>query len=509
MDLLTESHGLSWIALEIFKFVPKEDLASCRLVSRTWKEIIDSDVHWWRLQIDDIYKKMGKISVRDPTLFIRRFGNLGYVMGGHCCCKFQNVFKVFKNLEGIFHKALDQKMSVTKALVPKFRAYYSYNIADENEFSLPMHYTATVGDLEFMKLLHDHCNAQYNEVMKNTCCNCIPLDTACQHNQLEMVEFLLQHLDDNTQFNSAFLLACVFSKIEIIQKFVDHALSHGIKLDETNCRGENGLHVATRKKHIKHVELLLKHSAELGIDVNAQETRSDMRNTPFHYACTGSLEMVQLYVTQSKRRGIDLNKVDEHFSSGFSIACESGSPDVIDYLLEKSSEYNIDLNSEDIIGRTAFMRACEDSKHRLEKVKKFIRHADHIDLDNSKYGILSPALEQKDVKLFELLIKNATKLKIDVNATDNDCRSYLHHLCDCTGSSPGIACLLLNCPDIDLSIKDNNGKTPLDLAKESNKRILTNMITKRLRENEAKQQAEVDHENGCPAHAKRIKTKFV
>ena len=499
MDLLTQSHGLSWIALEIFKFLPNKDLGTCRLVSRTWKDIIDTDIHWWRLQIDNVFKKFDRAFLPNPKLFRRNV----------CRCNekmWLKVFTVYPDLKTIFEKALEQKLSITKKLAPKINAYDYYTTNDD--FTLPMHYAATVGDIEFMKLLHEHCNADYNEGVKNSCCKCTPLDKACEHDQVEMVEFLFQHIEDERQIKSAFLIACMESKIEIIEKFVERALEQGTKLDETNCRGENGLHIVTRKKRIKHAKLLLKYSEELGIDVNANDN-SIKENTPFHLACAGPLEMVQLYVTQSRDTGIDLNKVDAFNSSGLSIACEADSLEVIDYLLEKSSEFNIDLNSEDVIGRTAFMRACEDSRLRLQKVKKFIRHADHIDLDNSKYGILSPALEKKDVKLFELLINNASKLKIDVNATDHDCRGYLHHLCDCTGSSPGIACLLLNCPDIDLSIKDNNGKTPLDLAKESNKRILTKMITKRLKEDEEKQLAEEDHEDGCPAHAKRRKTNAI
>jgi len=180
----------------------------------------------------------------------------------------------------------------------------------------------------------------------------------------------------------------------------------------------------------------------------------------------------------------------------------NGKLEIIDFLLEKSLELNIDLNSEDIIGRTAFMLACEDNCLNLEKIKIFIRHADHIDLDNSRYGILSPALEKKDEKVFQLLLDNASQLGIDINATDNECRSYLHHLCDCSANSPGLACLLLNCEDIDVNVKDSNGKTPLDLARESKNRKLANAILKRQQEDEAKAK-ELD--NCCPEPKRRRK----
>ena len=88
----------------------------------------------------------------------------------------------------------------------------------------------------------------------------------------------------------------------------------------------------------------------------------------------------------------------------------------------------------------------------------------------------------------------------------NQNRSYLHHLCDCSGNSPGLACLLLNCEDIDVNIKDSNGKTPLDLARESRKRQLAIMILKRQQEDEAKAK---ELETTSHSEAKRRKKKTV
>ena len=292
-----------------------------------------------------------------------------------------------------------------------------------------------------------------------------------------------------------------------MERFVKRALEKNIALNGTNYKGETALHISTRKQLYKHVKLILKHSVELGIDVNALDTQDEMNYAAFHHACSGSLEMVQLFVNQSKDKGIDLNKVNAYSKSGLTIACESGSLEVIDFLLEKSSKLNIDLNSEDILGRTAFMIAYEDAHLRLEKIKTFIRHADHINLDNSKYGILCPVLENKDMKLFELLMANATKLNIDVNAKDNG-RTYLHHLSECFTGSPAIARMFLNCPEIDINIKDNEGKTALDVAREARKRIMANLILKRQRE-DAKRKAEEPEEDSGPSRAKRRRTKTV
>ena len=513
MDLLTTNHGLSLIAVKIFKLLKKKDLFKCRLVARSWRDCIDADIFWWRLHIENVYKAVEKTKLPLSYTLIRPVGHNPREI--HCRPRIlMKVFDMYPDMVQFFERALKQNMEITQELIPKLKEYHKEN---RKEFQHPIHWAASVGDIDFIIMLHDYCDADYNyQHQRFCCCRCSPLNIACQNNQVEMVEFLFEHLENEEQFKNAFLIACLVSNIQTVEKFVERALDQGIELNATNYKGETALHVATRKKMLKHVKLILKHSTELGIDVNATDTQDEMNYTAFHHACSGSLEMVQLFVNQAEEKGIDLNRVNGYMKTGLMVACETGSLDVIDFLLEASTDMNIDLNAEDILGRTAFMIAYEDTHSRLDKIKAFIRHADHIHLDNSKYGILCPVLENKDVKLFELLMKNASKLKIDVNAKDNG-RTYLHHLCECFGSSPGIVKLLLNCPDIDINIKDNEGKTALDVARECRKRILANLILKRQREDAAiavqtktkRTAEEADLPDSRPTRAKRKRTKTV
>ena len=58
MDKLICNRGLSHIAVKIFKELENKSLANCRLVSKAWRDCIDSDKHWWRLQLDE-YRELG------------------------------------------------------------------------------------------------------------------------------------------------------------------------------------------------------------------------------------------------------------------------------------------------------------------------------------------------------------------------------------------------------------------------------------------------------------------
>ena len=53
MDDLVRNHGLKHIALEIFKNLDPQDLGICRLVSKEWRNCIDSDRYRYELKLDE------------------------------------------------------------------------------------------------------------------------------------------------------------------------------------------------------------------------------------------------------------------------------------------------------------------------------------------------------------------------------------------------------------------------------------------------------------------------
>ena len=102
MDLLINSHGLSWIALKIFKLLGKEDLYNCRKVCKHWKTVIDSDLFWFRLHIENVYKVVQRMVVHSKYMYLPNHPN---AKG-----ESTSILEIFPDLNLIFTSALNQNM---------------------------------------------------------------------------------------------------------------------------------------------------------------------------------------------------------------------------------------------------------------------------------------------------------------------------------------------------------------------------------------------------------------
>ena len=480
MDLLTNSHGLSWIALKIFKYLRQEDVFNCRKVCKLWKSLIDSDIFWLRLHIANIYQGIQKSQVYTKYMYLPNHRN---VQG-----KPESVMKIYPDLKGLFEEALNQNRKVTEELIPQLKYYYKNTAVGMQRFQHPVHYAAQNGDMVLLKLLQDHCQADCN--VKDKLRKCIPIHIACHYSHLHMVEYLLEHwthLTNKAYFKSTFIIACEQHNLQILEKLVEYAMDKHIRIDARNINGQKALHATTNARYIHHAELLLEYTQELGLDVNETDL-SEHENTAFHYACSGPLELVKLFVNQAERRGIDLNATNAFNRTGFIVACQEGSLEVVNYLLSQASALNIDLNVVDDGGKTAFMYACQ-AIDKVQKVNAFIKHSKHIQIDNRQHKVLSGSMSQEDLPMLIILLHNSKALNINVNAIDNAGDTHLHwtlkHLYDsCIDNVDATACLFLYHPDIDLNIRNNDGKTPLDLAKRAGNNTLIDLINQRQQEKE-------------------------
>ena len=56
LEELMGNQGLEHLADKIIKYLDPEDVADCRLVSKFWRDYIDSHKHWFILQLEEIAK---------------------------------------------------------------------------------------------------------------------------------------------------------------------------------------------------------------------------------------------------------------------------------------------------------------------------------------------------------------------------------------------------------------------------------------------------------------------
>ena len=209
------------IALKIFKYLSQKDVFNCRKVCKIWKHLIDTDMFWLRLHIDNIYQVIKKSEVYTKYMYLANHTNAKGTPF--------KVMEIFPDLKDLFDKALNQNRKVTEELIPQLKYYYKKTAVINHRFQHPVHYAAQNGDIELMKLLHDQCQADCN--VKDRLRKCIPIHMACHYSHLQMVDYLLEHLTNKVYFKSTFIIACEQPNIQILEKLVEYAKDKCIKID--------------------------------------------------------------------------------------------------------------------------------------------------------------------------------------------------------------------------------------------------------------------------------------
>ena len=225
--------------------------------------------------------------------------------------------------------------------------------------------------------------------------------------------------------NTALHLAIIIANNQIIKELLKVP---NINVNIHGTYKETPLLIATRYKNYEIIEILL-NTPKLNTDINL---RGDFSQSALDKAIElEDLELVKLLLNTP---GIDVNsqnKTEEKTS--LQVAILAGNTEIVKELLEHKG---ININSQ----------------------------------DDSEANTLMTAII-KGGKIFEMIFEDS---RIDVNATDKYGESALHfavayELYDATEK-------LLSSPEIDLSLKNQNGKTALDLAIEFKNQKIIDLI---------------------------------
>ena len=237
-------------------------------------------------------------------------------------------------------------------------------------------------------------------------------------------------------------------------------------LNARDDKGQTVLHLASGYGRIEIVQFLLTSSKDLTIDLNALDNR---RRTALHLACeNGRTEIVQLLMKLSKEFSIDLNSRDDFVRPFLHLAC---SFEIVQFVVTTSKYFNIDLNARDVKGCTALHEAC--FRNRTEIVQFLITSSKEfgIDLnarDHNGWSAFHHACRNARTETVHLLITSSKDFSIDLNVRDELGWTALHWTIE--NSTAGMEIVELITKNwtefgININARNNEGMTPLDLAK--------------------------------------------
>ena len=478
--------GLEHLADKIFEEIEDpQDIANCRLVSKHWRQYIDSNNHWWNLQLIEI----GNCYVELYEWEITRLGKIPSWLKviSHFMNNANNDFETFKFF--------------TTTMI-EFYSHELKNIGDYHYFSryqmdTPLHWAIwrhkaypDKKNMEFIRILP-------LELIDMTETEPTPLHRAISEDNVEVVEMILNVARDwpegypepeydedgcNVAYVPNFLnysagegftvfhQACYCENPEIIEMLIKASETKGLELHTTSgiknfrtCR-ITPVHHATHpydphKNTATALKVLLKYAEEKNFELfgritgDGSEPMVDGSWTPFECACQfGNVEAVKVFMEYFKEKGI---KVTDHGMRPLICACKR--TEIFDDCTTGWDTYH-DRNYES----------------RTEIAKILVEHYEEngIDLktkDDLDRNALHHACASGSTEIAELLLEHG--FGDEINTRDENGRTPLHHACSVfndeeegsAGYPKTIDFLLSKMEDLDLdpNIEDNEGQTAI------------------------------------------------
>ena len=301
IDIL-DNPGLRVVTDRIFEYLWVQDLAKCRLVSKVFKENVDSSKVFLVEQLNEIRDL--KKTFSDGFLDLPELIEL----------KFPQWFDIFEHFE---------KKETFENLKKFVKFMWKYWKDDTPLFGCsPLHFAASQGDLEFFHLLKDMPeHVTITEGYNNTFLYC-----AVKNGHINIVKFLLNHKwgdvdrESTEQRLTPLAIACrdlPIGKVKIICKLLK---DHHANVQVTDRYQQTILHLAVSNKDVRVLKYLLKNYPE--IDVNAGD---DQGRTIAHYVAKfGQYEKCEFLLKNRNEIGLDFDAEDEDGVKPVDVAISSG-----------------------------------------------------------------------------------------------------------------------------------------------------------------------------------------
>lgn len=280
-----------------------------------------------------------------------------------------------------------------------------------------------------------------------------PLMNAIRGREIEAVKILLEHNADVTKIKdnsgrNAFFWAAVLDELEMLKLFEKYNPDY----NESDNYDANALFF-TRKAET--VNYLLKN----GADIN-KKNKSGRTPLIQHSLAYENQDHVKFLL----EKGADINAQDNEGVTTLMFAVQTDKTKIIDICLSEKADINIKNNE----GKTALFHTIS-SFGILENVKSMTENmfGDHARTDYVKNYMNQKKMEETDtaIRLIKLLVSNGA----DINAQDNKGNTLLMYAI-ALRNEPLINEILKLNPDV--NIKNKEGKTANDIAKEYGYKIV-------------------------------------
>lgn len=353
------------------------------------------------------------------------------------------------------------------------------------------------GHLELVRLLLDEGANPNLQISSGLYKGETALHEAIRHNEMEVIHQLLKSkvikLDvKNDSGRTPLMVASERDDIDIVKLLIGAGADLNVQIPSGLYKGETALHIATRQNHQEVVQHIIYGGADLnikedggktplmmasergnleiakmliaaGADVNVQIPGGLYKGqTALHIATrVNKIDVVQELVNAPK---INLNIQDSSGETPLMIASEKGNKEVTQMLINAGANPNIQKPSGLYKGQTALHIASRIN--RIEIVELLVK-APNINLniqDDTGETPLMIAAEKDNPEVTQILVSSGANPNVQKPGGLYKGETALHFAA--RYNHPNVVRELLKAPTIKKNMKNNSGKTALDIAIE-------------------------------------------
>ena len=317
------------LAEGIFEGLDDQSLTSCRLVEKSWKNLIDGRNYPW----ERIVKKS---DLEDGNTYL------------HLAAKYGQT----EMFEKIFHKEIEKN-------------------PENKDEKTPFHVACEKGHFRIAEFIMKSCIENNIDLNAKDFRGKTGYHYVCDSGEAEMVELLIKNsvecnIDLNTKDNggqTGYHYACDSGHVKIVELLIKNSVDYNIDLNTKDDNGSTGYALSSgqvkklildnylnpnRKKSTRGATGTARTPWQDKATIIRWRAAADAAHlsanlpgmTPFYTACdNGNVRIAELIMKSSIENNIDFN-----FYSGFIYACQCGHVKIVELLIKKSVEFNIDLN---------------------------------------------------------------------------------------------------------------------------------------------------------------------